>query len=131
MLTFMERCVRHLRLLNYDHFLKKPDADYKQFSNFRPISNLKMMLKVAEKVVAMCSLWTTRHLINLMNGFNQLISLTIPLKLSLLGWRMTYIVPLTMRKSVFLLLLDLSVAFRSFQYQRHCSSLVCILLRVM
>lgn len=40
--------MRHLRLLNYDHFLKKPDADYKQFSNFRPISNLKMMLKVAE-----------------------------------------------------------------------------------
>ena len=36
---------------------------------------------------------------------------------------MTYIVPLTMRKSVFLLLLDLSAACRSFQYQRHCSSL--------
>ena len=46
-----------------------------------------------------------------MNGFNQLISSIIPLKLPLLGCRMTYIVPLTMRKSDFLLLLDLSAAF--------------------
>ena len=59
----------------------------------------------------LCSLQTTLHLINLMNGFNQLISSIIPLKLPLLGCRMTYIVPLTMRKSVFLLLLDLSAAF--------------------
>ena len=59
----------------------------------------------------LCSLWTTLHLINLMNGFKQLISSIIPLKLPLLGCRMTYIVPLTMRKSVFLLLLDLSAAF--------------------
>ena len=59
----------------------------------------------------LCSLWTTLHLINLMNGFKQLISSIIPLKLPLLGCRMTYIVPLTMRKSGFLLLLDLSAAF--------------------
>ena len=32
--------------------LKKPDADHKQFSNFRPISNLTMISKVVEKVVA-------------------------------------------------------------------------------
>ena len=46
-----------------------------------------------------------------MNSFNQLISSIIPLKLALLGCKMTYIVPLTMRKSVFLLLLDLLAAF--------------------
>ena len=33
--------------------LKKPGADYKQFSNFRPISNLKMVSKVIEKAAAM------------------------------------------------------------------------------
>ena len=32
--------------------LKNPDADYKQFSNFRSISNLKIISKVVEKVVA-------------------------------------------------------------------------------
>ena len=32
--------------------LKKPDPDYKQFSNFRPISNLTMISKVVEKAVA-------------------------------------------------------------------------------
>ena len=104
-----ERCLRHLKLLNFD---KKPDADYKQFSNFRPISNLKMISKVVENSKWwLCCLRTTLHLINLMNGFNQLISSIIPLKLPLLGCRMTQIVLLTMRKSVFLLLLDLSAAF--------------------
>ena len=32
--------------------LKKPDADFKQFSNFRPISNLTLVSKVIEKAVA-------------------------------------------------------------------------------
>ena len=32
--------------------LKKPDADFKQFSNFRPISNLTLNSKIIEKAVA-------------------------------------------------------------------------------
>ena len=32
--------------------LKKPDADFKQFSNFRPISNLTLISKIIEKAVA-------------------------------------------------------------------------------
>ena len=32
--------------------LKKPDADFKQFSNFRPISNLTLVSKIIEKAVA-------------------------------------------------------------------------------
>ena len=32
--------------------LKKPSLDYQEFVNFRPISNLKMVSKVIEKVVA-------------------------------------------------------------------------------
>ena len=33
--------------------LKKPDADFLQFKNFRPISNLKELLKIIEKSVAL------------------------------------------------------------------------------
>ena len=33
--------------------LKKPDADFLQFKNFRPISNLKALSKVNEKSVAL------------------------------------------------------------------------------
>ena len=33
--------------------LKKPDADYLQFKNFRPISNAKVLLKIIEKSVAL------------------------------------------------------------------------------
>ena len=32
--------------------LKKPGADYSQFSNFRPVSNLFLISKTIEKVVA-------------------------------------------------------------------------------
>ena len=32
--------------------LKKPDADYNQFSNFRPVSNLCFISKIIEKAVA-------------------------------------------------------------------------------
>ena len=32
--------------------LKKPDADFKQFSNFRPISNLTLISKIIEKAAA-------------------------------------------------------------------------------
>lgn len=37
-----------LKVTELRPFLKKPDADYKQFCNFQPSPNLKMMLKVAE-----------------------------------------------------------------------------------
>ena len=32
--------------------LKKPGADYNQFSNFRPVSNLSLVSKIIEKAVA-------------------------------------------------------------------------------
>ena len=32
--------------------LKKPGADYNQFSNFRPVSNLCLISKIIEKAVA-------------------------------------------------------------------------------
>ena len=41
--------------------LKKPDADFSQFKNFRPISNLKALSKIIEKSVA---LQLTNYLMN-------------------------------------------------------------------
>ena len=42
-----------LKVAEFWPVLKKPDANYKSFSNFRPISNLKIIWKEVEKVVAM------------------------------------------------------------------------------
>ena len=41
--------------------LKKPHADYNQFSNFRPVSNLCLISKIIEKPVAV---QLTNHIIN-------------------------------------------------------------------
>ena len=41
--------------------LKKPDADYNQFSNFRPVSNLCLISKIVEKAVAV---QLTNHIVN-------------------------------------------------------------------
>ena len=41
--------------------IKKPDADYNQFSNFRPLSNLFLISKIIEKAVAV---QLTNHIIN-------------------------------------------------------------------
>jgi len=37
----------------FSPLLKKPDADFLQFKNFRPISNLKALSKIIEKSVAL------------------------------------------------------------------------------
>ena len=41
--------------------LKKPGADYKQFSSFRPVSNLFLISKIIEKAVAV---QLTDHIMN-------------------------------------------------------------------
>ena len=41
--------------------LKKPGADYYQFSNFRPVSNLSLVSKIIEKAVAV---QLTNHIMN-------------------------------------------------------------------
>ena len=41
--------------------LKKPGADYNQFSNFRPVSNLSLVSKIIEKAVAV---QLTNHIMN-------------------------------------------------------------------
>ena len=41
-----------LKIASLSPALKKPTADFKQFTNFRPISNLKFISELAEKSVA-------------------------------------------------------------------------------
>ena len=41
--------------------LKKPGADFNQFSNFRPVSNLSLVSKIIEKAVAV---QLTNHIMN-------------------------------------------------------------------
>ena len=52
--------------------LKKLGADYKQFSNFRPISNLKMVSKVIEKAAAVQLInHFTTHLLDEASSFHR------------------------------------------------------------
>ena len=53
-LSFREGCVRTcLKSTVLSPLLKKPDADFLQFKNFRPISNLSVLSKIIEKSVAL------------------------------------------------------------------------------
>ena len=53
-LSLREGCISTcLKSAVLSPLLKKPDADFLQFKNFRPISNLKELLKIIEKSVAL------------------------------------------------------------------------------
>ena len=53
-LSFRQGCVPTcLKSAVLSPLLKKPDADFLQFKNFRPISNLKVLSKIIEKSVAL------------------------------------------------------------------------------
>ena len=53
--------VKSLKIAVVSPRLKKPGADYNQFSNFRPVSNLSLVSKIIEKVVA---IQLTNHTMN-------------------------------------------------------------------
>ena len=74
--------------------LEKPDADFMNYSNFRPISNFKMVPKVIEKSVAVqLSAYISTQRLD--DGSSQLTSSITLLKLLLSECRMTFFVPLT------------------------------------
>ena len=86
--------------------LKKPDADFNQFSNFRPISNLTLVSKIIEKAVAeqLTDHVNTYHLDEMyQSAFNVLHSTQTAL--------LKVLRAVDYNKSVILLLLDLSSAF--------------------
>ena len=90
--------------------VKKPNADYEQFPNFRPISNLKMVSKVIEKMAAMQLMdhVTTHHLDE---WFQSAYKLHHSTETTLVRVQNDIARAIDSNKSVLLLLLDLSAAF--------------------
>ena len=90
--------------------LKKPGADYKQFSNFRPISNLKMVSQVIEKAAAVQLIsHVTTHLLD--ERFQSAYKLYHSTETALVRVQNDILRAIDSKQSVILLLLDLSAAF--------------------
>ena len=89
--------------------LKKPDADFKQFSNFRPISNLTLISKIIEKAVAeqLTDHVKTHHLDVMYQSAFKVLHST---ETALLKVQNDILRAVDDNKSVILLLLDLSSA---------------------
>ena len=90
--------------------LKKPDADFKQFSNFRPISNLTLVSKIIEKAVAE---QLTDHVktYQLDGMYQSAFKALHSTETALLKVQNDILRAVDDNKSVILLLLDLSSAF--------------------
>ena len=100
--------------------LKKPDADFKQLSNFRPISNLTLISKVIDKAVAeqLTDHVKTYHL-DVMSAFKVLHST----ETSLLKVHNDILHAVNDNNSFILLLLDLSSAFDTVDHSLLLSTL--------
>ena len=90
--------------------LKKPDADFKEFSNFRPISNLTLISKIIEKAVAeqLTDHVKAYHLDVMYQSAFKVLHST---EAALLKVQNDILRAVDDNKSVILLLLDLSSAF--------------------
>ena len=99
-----------LKIASLSLRLKKPTADFKQFSNFRPISNLKFISKLIEKSVAV---QLTKHVMtnHLDETFQSAYKEFHSTETALLRVHNDILCSLDQNKSVILLLLDLSAAF--------------------
>ena len=90
--------------------LKKPDDDFKRYSNYRPISNLKMVSKVTEKAVAvqLTAYISTHHLAE---WFQSACKLYHSTEIALGTKNVILTSDIDSNHSVILLLLDPSAAF--------------------
>ena len=90
--------------------LKKPTADFKQFTSFRSISNLKFISELAEKSVAV---QLTKHVMtnHLDETFQSAYKEFHSTETALLRVQNDILCSLDQTKSVILLLLELSAAF--------------------
>ena len=90
--------------------LKKPDADHKQYSSFRPISNLPMLSKVIEKAAADQLM---QHVFNhhLDETFQSANKTYHPTETALIKVQNDILCAIDNKKSVILLSLDLAAAF--------------------
>lgn len=93
---------------------KKPDADHEQFPNFRPLSNLKMLSKVIEKMAAvkLTDHVTTHHLDEWFQPAYKSYHSTETALVRVQNDIYLLLIPaIDSNKSVLLLLVDLSAAF--------------------
>ena len=99
-----------LKIASLSPTLNKPTADFKQFTNFRPISNLKFISKLVEKSVAV---QLTKHVMtnHLDETFQSAYKEFHSTETALLRVHNDILCSLDQNKSVILLLLDLSAAF--------------------
>ena len=99
-----------LKIASLSPTLKKPTADFRQFTTFRPISNLKFISKLVEKSVAvqLTKYVMTNHLDETFQSAYKEFHST---ETALLRVHNDILCSLDQNKSVILLLLDLSAAF--------------------
>ena len=90
--------------------LKKADADYNQFSNFRPVSNLSLLSKLVEKAVAvqLTNYIVSHHLDEKLQSAYKVFHST---ETALVKVQNDILRAVDSNKSIILLLLDLSAAF--------------------
>ena len=99
-----------LKIASLSPTLKKPTADFKQFTNFWPISNLKFISKLVEKSAAV---QLKKHVMtnHLDETFQSAYKEFHSTETALLRVHNDILCSLDQNKSVILLLLDLSAAF--------------------
>ena len=99
-----------LKIASLSPALKKPTADFKQFPNFRSISNLKFISELAEKSVAV---QLTKHVMtnHLDETFQSAYKEFHSTETALLRVQNHILCSLDHNKTTILLLLDLSAAF--------------------
>ena len=102
--------------------LKKSDADFEQFQNFRPISNLKVVSKLVEKAVA---IQLTDHVMShhLDETFQSAKNNFHSTETALVRVQNDILCAIDNNESVILLLLDLSAAFDTVDHSIMLSTL--------
>ena len=102
--------------------LKKPNADFEQFSSFRPVSNLKFLSKLIEKSAC---LQLNKYLVN--NSLHEPLQSAYKVghstETALLAITDDILLSLDRGENVFLVLLDLSAAFDTVNHSRLLSRL--------
>ena len=98
--------------------LKKPDADFLQFKNFRPISNLKALSKIIEKSVA---LQLNNYLMNnnLHENFQSAYKVHHSTETVMVKVQDDILHAIDCNKAVVLLMLDLSAAFDTVSHENN------------
>ena len=102
--------------------LKMPNADFEQFSSFRPLSNLKFLSKLIEKSAC---LQLNKYLVN--NSLHEPLQSAYKVghstEMALLAITDDILLSLDRGENVFLVLLDLSAAFDTVNHSRLLSRL--------